>query len=653
MQGHPVTETSETSTATGKGLLGRLDRLYEFEREPVTDDKLQPGAYFAGVYSGEHIAATEFVIGASLVSFGAGARDVVLGLLLGNLLAVLSWTLVCAPIAYQTRLTLYWYLRKIAGPVVTVAFNLLNAVLHCILAGAMFTVSASAVRVFFGIPPQTGWLPTDYRFVLIVLGVGAVVVTLAILGFRRLAQFATVCAPWMVLMFVAGALVALPVLGHVRSWAAFWHVAQTRIWSGPQPGQLHPLGFWHIVAFAWICNLATHLGLSDMALFRFARRPWYGIYSAFGMYLGHYLAWTCAGVMGAAAATLAKQPLTALDSGAVAYSALGAMGAVCVVLAGWTTANPTLYRAGLALQVVTPNWPRWLVTLVAGAATTIIACSPFVFLRLLDFVAIYGILLFPIGAVVIAEHWIFPRLGLTQFWSTRKGQSLNWPALVSWTAGLGLAAAAWTAKHAYGDEILHEFFLAIPVWLVTTVLYVVLSALAGARQRVPLPAADTETVVVWTAPEPEKAQGARVSTIETVLGYASGMVGIGLLAWWVVADLVSTLSAGGEAPAVTALAASHAFGPLQVAFFACAAIWFHFREKSMAWDATLAFGTGALAVAALLLCLGYSVSVLLGYTAPQAFRTHLVVLSIVYFISSVIWLRQWEKRPGNAGSEKR
>jgi len=371
------------------------------------------------------------------------------------------------------------------------------------------------------------------------------------------------------------------------------------------------------------------------------------------MYLGHYLAWICAGVMGAAAATLARQPLTALDSGGVAYSALGAMGAVCVMLAGWTTANPTLYRAGLALQVVTPNWPRWLVTLVAGAATTVIACSPFVFLRLLDFVAIYGILLFPVGAIVIAEHWIFPRLGLTQFWSTRKGQSLNRPALVSWTAGLGLAAAAWTAKHAYGHEIVHEFFLAIPVWFVTTVLYVVLATLAGARQRVPLPAADTETVVVWTAPQPEKAQGVRVSTVETVLGYASGMVGIGLLAWWVVADLVSTLSAGGEAPAATALAASHAFGPLQVAFFACAAIWFHFREKSMAWDATLAFGTGALALATLLLCLGYSVSVFLGYTTAQAFRTHLVVLSIVYFISSVIWLRQWEKRPGSAGSEKR
>jgi len=451
---------------------------------------------------------------------------------------------------------------------------------------------------------------------------------------------------------VAGALVTLPLLGTVNSWASLWNVAETRIWSGPQPGQSHPLGFWHIVAFAWICNLATHLGLSDMALFRFARRRWYGVYSAFGMYLGHYLAWICAGVMGAAAAMLAKQPLTELDSGAVAYSALGAMGAVCVMLAGWTTANPTLYRAGLALQVVTPNWPRWLVTLVAGVVTTAVACFPFVFLRLLQFVAIYGILLFPVGAIVIAEHWIFPRLGLTQFWSTRKGQRVNWPALVSWTAGLGLAATAWVAKHVYGHEIIHEFYLAVPVWLVTTVLYVVLATIAGARRSAPEPRIPDDTVALPAIAQPTGAGHAGLSPVENVLCYASGVAGIGLLAWWIVADLVSTISMGVLGPSVASLEAPRTLGPLQLGFFVCAAVWFHFREKSSAWDATLAFGTGVVALATLVLCLGYSASVFLGYTRPEAFRAHLIVLTIVYFISSVIWLRQWEKRPGRQGESR-
>ena len=105
----------------------RLDALYEFDREPVTEDKLQSGWKFAGRFGGEHVAATEFVIGAMFVRQGIGARDLILGLLVGNALAVLSWALICAPIAVRTRLTLYWYLRKIAGPGVTVLYNMITA----------------------------------------------------------------------------------------------------------------------------------------------------------------------------------------------------------------------------------------------------------------------------------------------------------------------------------------------------------------------------------------------------------------------------------------------------------------------------------------------------------------------------------------------
>jgi NCS1 family nucleobase:cation symporter-1 len=139
------------------------------------------------------VAGTEFVIGALFVSWGATARDIFLGLLLGNLMAVLTWAFVCAPIATQTRLTLYWYLRRIAGPVTTTIYNILNAILFCILAGCMITVSASAIRIPFGIPEQTQWYPNDIRFVLVFWWGHCYA---GILGFKRLAQFAEVCSPW-------------------------------------------------------------------------------------------------------------------------------------------------------------------------------------------------------------------------------------------------------------------------------------------------------------------------------------------------------------------------------------------------------------------------------------------------------------------------
>lgn len=460
-----------------------MDKLYEFEREPVTQDKLQPGRYFAGLFAGEHVAGTEFVIGAMFVGWGASAFDIFVGLALGNLLAVLTWTFICAPIAVRTRLTLYWYLRKIAGPATTTIYNVLNAFLFCILAGCMITVSASAVRIPFGIPAQTQWYPEDLRFVLVVLGVGAVVVLLAILGFKKLAQFAVVCSPWMFLMFIAGAIALLPSLssllpdGQLNGISDFWYLAQNVIWTGTLPdGGERVIGFWHVAAFAWICNLAMHGGLSDMALFRYAKSSWYGLFSAFGMFLGHYLAWICAGIMGAAAAILLKTQLTSIDPGDMAGTALGVAGIIAVIIAGWTTSNPTLYRAGLALQAVTPGWPRWIVTLIAGVATTAVACFPFVFTKLLDFVGLYGLLLMPVGAIVFAEHWLFPMIGLKQYWASRKGLTLNWPALASWILAIGFALFLNYSGY------LHLFFLFVPTWVLSIVLYILFASFAGARE---------------------------------------------------------------------------------------------------------------------------------------------------------------------------
>ncbi len=462
-----------------------LDKLYEFEAEPVSDDKLQPGRYFAATFAGEHVAGTEFVIGALFVSWGATAKDIFLGLLLGNLMAVLTWTFICAPIATRTRLTLYWYLRRIAGPVTTTIYNILNAVLFCILAGCMITVSASAVRIPFGIPEQTNWYPNDVRFVIITVLVGAVVVTLAILGFKRLAQFAEICSPWLFLMFIAGALAMLPglaeqVLGRqITNWHDFWELSNKSIWTGLRPDGSPPIGLWHVAAFAWICNLAMHMGLADMALLRYAKKASFGLYSAFGMFLGHYLAWVCAGIMGAAAAMALGKTITNLDAGGVAWQSLGSAGIIAVILAGWTTSNPTLYRAGLAFQAITPGWPRWLVTLITGAATTIIACFPFVFTKLLNFVGIYGLLLMPVGAIVFVEHWIFPKIGLTRYWAARKKLWLSWPALFSWI--IAIAVALFLER----TGRLHLFFLFIPTWLLTSVLYTLSSAVAGAREKLP------------------------------------------------------------------------------------------------------------------------------------------------------------------------
>ena len=117
----------------------------EFETEPVAPGQLQQARQFAASYAGEHVAGTEFVIGALFVAWGVSTYDILYGLLIGNLLAVLTWGLVTAPIATDTRLTLYAYLEKIAGPGTIKLYSVINGILFAILAGAMITVSASAI----------------------------------------------------------------------------------------------------------------------------------------------------------------------------------------------------------------------------------------------------------------------------------------------------------------------------------------------------------------------------------------------------------------------------------------------------------------------------------------------------------------------------
>lgn len=448
-------------------IAARMDSLYEFDREPVTADKFKKGILFASVFAGEHVAATEFVIGAFFVLHGLKATDLIFGLLLGNLLAVLSWTFLCAPIAVSTRLTLYWYLRKIAGPGVTFIYNIANAFLYCILAGAMISVSATAVGLAFGlqVPQLSDVLPNSALWVVICLGLGLLFTLLAILGFEKLSRFAEVASPWIFLCFVAGALVSLSRLGVKTDFSNFWEIATTRIWNGVVAAGQEKFGFWHVVFFAWFCNLAMHVGLSDMALFRYAKKWTYGFYSAFGMYSGHFLAWLCSGVMVAA---IGRE----MHPGKMAFEALGLAGVVAVMLAGWTTANPTLYRAGLALQTVT-GWPRWKITLLAGLVTSVLSCFPLFFMKLLDYVAIYGLVLMPVGAVVFTEHWIFPKLGIPRYQAESRRQVFNWKVLLVW---LGSLIFAFILP-------VHLYFRWLPGYMFALVFYLALNW--GSRKSAP------------------------------------------------------------------------------------------------------------------------------------------------------------------------
>ena len=102
-----------------------------------------------------------------------------------------------------------------------------------------------------------------------------------------------------------------------------------------------------------------------------------------GMYVGHYVAWIASGIL-YSLFLMQSNNSSEFAPGPIAYQAVGITGAICVIIAGWTTANPTIYRAGLALQAMMPKSKTWKVTMIIGMITSVAACFPALVMRLLD-----------------------------------------------------------------------------------------------------------------------------------------------------------------------------------------------------------------------------------------------------------------------------
>ncbi len=435
----------------------------EYENEPVPDKALKGPGSFWGMYAGEHTAGTEFMIGPLFVAYGVGASDLIFGLLLGNLAAVLTWRYLTTPISMRLRVTLYHKLEKICGRQLVSLYNISNGLLFCFLAGAMVTVSATAVGVPFPdvkMPTFSDTMPTGMAWSVVVIVIGAAMTAVAMRGYAFVAKVANFAAPWMFLIFVACALATLPKLESTEL---------SRIWTGvPQEGKMK-IGFWGVFFFAWFCNAAMHLGMSDMSVLRYAKKASCGWAPAAGMYLGHCIAWISASLL------FAHQLQKFGDNASVApgpmvYDAVGWAGLICVVIAGWTTANPTIYRAGLAFQGVLPGMSRNTATLIAGIICTVAGLFPAFAMKLLDFVGIYGMVLAPVGAFIAVDVFLSKKFGITADPAATRKMRFNPAAFLAWV--VPAAIGFWAVKH---FNMPLPTYATLPVWIGSGVLYLVLS----------------------------------------------------------------------------------------------------------------------------------------------------------------------------------
>jgi purine-cytosine permease-like protein len=79
-----------------------------------------------------------------------------------------------------------------------------------------------------------------------------------------------------------------------------------------------------------------------------------------------------------------------------------------------------------------PNVSRFKVTLATGLIATIAGMFPAIAMKLLGFVALYGLILMPMGAVIFVDFWLIEKLGLQSNYARISKKTFNWAAGLAW-----------------------------------------------------------------------------------------------------------------------------------------------------------------------------------------------------------------------------
>jgi len=102
---------------------------------------------------------------------------------------------------------------------------------------------------------------------------------------------------------------------------------------------------------------------------------------------------------------------------------------------------------------------------------------PAITMKLLAFVALYGMLLMPMGAVIFVDFWLLKKFGLQSYYAEASGKVFNWAAGLTWFLTLGICVVL--VKFA-GVQI---FFVSMPGWFAAAILYILISKIYQRKIR--------------------------------------------------------------------------------------------------------------------------------------------------------------------------
>jgi len=90
-------------------------------------------------------------------------------------------------------------------------------------------------------------------------------------------------------------------------------------------------------------------------------------------------------------------------------------------------------------------------------------------MKLLGFVALYGFILAPVGAIIVFEHFFAEKFGVVKNYAAKAGISFNMAVLLAWGISFGLF---YTLSLSQGIFL---SFLTLPAWLLCGALFLIFS----------------------------------------------------------------------------------------------------------------------------------------------------------------------------------
>ena len=193
--------------------------------------------------------------------------------------------------------------------------------------------------------------------------------------------------------------------------------------------------------FSWFTNMAMHVGMGDLSVLRYARKARYGLATATGMYLGHFLAWIAASMLYALQVT-SRSVEHGRASRPVGGRRLRHRRPAVRDHRVMDDRESHDLPCGARLPGDRPDGVAIRVTFLTGLACTIAGMFPAIAMQLLGFVALYGLALMPMGAVIFCDYWLMRRAGMRPFYAEVSGRGVNWAPAIAWLVTLAVCLAA-------------------------------------------------------------------------------------------------------------------------------------------------------------------------------------------------------------------